>query len=85
LLVVVGLLEGTLDGDDPVEVGHLQLQVGVVGDDHELGEAWPAKESMLDAGEVHHLKSEWLLLEVVRLAEGHGLLPRDDPVEWHSC
>jgi hypothetical protein len=40
---------------------------------------------MVDAGEVRHLKSEWLLLEVVRLAEGHVLLPRDDLVEWHPC
>jgi len=31
LLAVVGLLEATLDGDDPLGAGHLQLRVGVVG------------------------------------------------------
>jgi hypothetical protein len=29
------------DGDDPVGARHLELEVGVVGDDHELGVAWP--------------------------------------------
>jgi hypothetical protein len=59
-------------------------------DDHELGEARLAKESMVDVEEVHHLDGERLLLEAVWLAEGdvepdtserHDLLPRNDPVE----
>ena len=29
------------DGDDPVGARHLELQVGVVGDGHELRVAWP--------------------------------------------
>jgi hypothetical protein len=49
---------------------HLQLQVGVVGNGHELGEAWPTQESMVDVREVDHLEGDQLLLEVVRLAEG---------------
>jgi hypothetical protein len=28
------------DGDDPVRARHLELEVGVVGDGHELGIAW---------------------------------------------
>jgi hypothetical protein len=28
------------DGNDPVGARHLELEVGVVGDDHELGVAW---------------------------------------------
>ena len=28
------------DGDDPVGAQHLELEVGVVGDSHELGVAW---------------------------------------------
>jgi hypothetical protein len=28
------------NGDDPVGARHLELEVGVVGDDHELGVAW---------------------------------------------
>ena len=91
LLVVVGLLEAPFDGDDPVWAGHLELQVGVVGDGHELGEARSTEEGMVDAREVNHLKGEWLLTKVVWLAEGdvepdapegHGFLPRHDPVEW---
>ena len=56
LLIVVGLLEAPFDGDDPVWARHLELQVGVVGDDHELGEARSAEEGMVDAREVNHLK-----------------------------
>ena len=70
LLIVVGLLEAALDGDDPLRAGHLELQVGVVGDGHELGEAWSTEEGMVDAREVNHIKGERLLAEVVWLAEG---------------
>jgi hypothetical protein len=28
------------DGDDPIRARHLELEVGVVGDSHELGVAW---------------------------------------------
>jgi hypothetical protein len=84
LLIVVGLLEAALDGDEPLWVEHLELQVGVVRDGHELGEAQSTEEGVVDAEEVNHLESEWLLIEVVRLAEGdvesdvpkrHGFLP----------
>ena len=46
---------------------------------------------MVDTKEINHLKGEWLLVEVVRLAkgdtepdvpEGHGFLPRHNPIEW---
>jgi hypothetical protein len=46
---------------------------------------------MVDTGEVDNLKFEWLLAEIVWLAEGdvkpvvpegHGFLPQDDPIEW---
>jgi hypothetical protein len=90
LLTIVGLLKAVLDGDDPLRAEHLELQVGVVGDDHELGEERSTKEGMVDTGEVDNLKFEWLLAEIVWLAEGdvkpvapegHGFLPRDDPIE----
>ena len=42
LLAVVGLLAAALTGDDPLVARHLQLQIGVVGDNHELGEVWLA-------------------------------------------
>ena len=90
LLAVVGLLKTALNGDDPLWAGHLELLIGVAGDNHELGEAWLAQEGIVNAGEVDHLEGEWLIAEVVRLAkgdaepnasEGHCFLPRDDPVE----
>jgi hypothetical protein len=90
LLVVVGLLEATLDGDDPLRVMHLELQVGVVRDSHEPSEARSIEKGVVDAEEVNHLKGEWFLVKVVWLAEGdveldapegHGFLPRHDPVE----
>ena len=70
LLVVVSLLEATFDGDDPLRVGHLELEVGVVGDGHELGKAWSTEEDVVDTEEVDDLEGEWLLVEVVQLAEG---------------
>ena len=38
-LALIGTLEGA-DGDDPVRSRHLQLQIGVVGDNRELRVAW---------------------------------------------
>jgi hypothetical protein len=90
LLAVVGLLEAVLDGDDPLRARHLKLEVGVVGDDHKLGEARSIKEDVVDTREVDDLEGEGLLAEVVQLAkgdveldapEGHGFLPRHNPVE----
>jgi hypothetical protein len=45
------LLEAILDSDDPLFAGHLELEAGVVGDDHELGEARSTEEGMVDTGE----------------------------------
>ena len=39
-LTLVGALEGGADGDNPTWTQHLQLQIGVVGDVHELCVAW---------------------------------------------
>jgi len=39
-LTLIGMLEGGADGDDPTQSRHLQLQIGVVGDGHELHIAW---------------------------------------------
>ena len=70
LLVVVGLLEATLNSDDPLWAGLLELEVGVVGDGHELGKARSTEEGMVDIGEVNDLEGERLLAEVVWLAKG---------------
>ena len=37
---LTGTLEGGADGDDPVGARHLQLEVCIVGDGHELRVAW---------------------------------------------
>ena len=39
-LALVGLLKGGANGDDPAWTQHLELQVGVVGDNHEFRVAW---------------------------------------------
>ena len=69
-LTIVGSLDAAIDGDDPLWAEHLELQVGVVGDGHELCEARSTEEGVLDTREVNHLEGEWLLTEVVQLAEG---------------
>jgi hypothetical protein len=38
------------DGDDPVGARHLKLQVGVVGDGHELRVAWPSQNRVVRPG-----------------------------------
>ena len=43
---LVGALKGGADGDDPAWARHLQLEVGVVGEGHELGVAWSAQDGM---------------------------------------
>jgi hypothetical protein len=44
------LLEVVLEGDDPLRAGHVELQVGVVGDDHEFGEARSTEEVSMKYG-----------------------------------
>jgi hypothetical protein len=44
------------DGDDPVGARHLELQVGVVGDDHELRVAWPSQYRVVGSSEPDHLE-----------------------------
>ena len=86
----MGLLEVASYSDDSMRTGHLELQVGVVRDGHELGEVLSIEEGVVDSREVDHLEDEWLLVEVVRLAEGevepdapkgHGFLSQHDPLE----
>jgi hypothetical protein len=78
------------DGDDPVGARHLELEVGVVGDDHELGVAWSPQHCVVGSSEPDHLKREGFLSEVggsleadgqIELSKGLDALPRDDPVK----
>jgi hypothetical protein len=78
------------DGDDPVGARHLELEVGVVGDDHELGVAWSPQHCVVGSSEPDHLEREGFLSEVggspeadgqIELPEGLDAFPGDDPVK----
>src|SRR3954468_19280017 len=90
---------GRASGRLPVVVGysqnslgtrHLHLEVGVVGDRHELGQSRSAKQAMVWASEVHHFKPDWFSAEMFLIPEedvyqniadwGVGKA-RDDPME----
>ena len=39
------------NGDDPIRARHLELEVGVVGDNHELGVAWSPQHCVVGSSE----------------------------------
>ena len=53
-----GVREGAAHGDDAIRSRHLQLEVGVVGDRHEPGIAWPPQDGVVGPEKVHHLEGE---------------------------
>jgi hypothetical protein len=78
------------DGDDPVGARHLELEVGVVGDCHELGVASSPQHCVVGSSEPDHLEREGFLSEVggspeadgqIELPKGLDALPGDDPVK----
>jgi hypothetical protein len=78
------------DGDDPIGARHLELEVGVVGDGHELGVAWSPQHCMVGSSEPDHLDREGFLSEVrgspeadrqIELFKGLDALPGNDPVK----
>jgi hypothetical protein len=60
------------DGDDPVGARHLELEVGVVGDDHELGVTWSPQHRVVGSSEPDHLEREGFLSEVGGSSEADG-------------
>ena len=70
-VALIGVLERGADGDDTFRARHLQLEVGVVGDGHELGVAWTPKDGVVRPPEPHHLEGEQLLAEVGYRAEAN--------------
>jgi hypothetical protein len=60
------------DGDDPVGARHLELEVGVVGDGHELGIAGPPQYCVVGSSEPDHLEREGLPSEVGGHPEADG-------------
>jgi hypothetical protein len=52
------------DSDDPLGALHLELGVGIVGDDHELGVAWSPQYGVVGSSELDHLEHEGFLSEL---------------------
>jgi hypothetical protein len=78
------------DGDDPVGAWHLELEVRVVGDGHELSVARSPQHRIVGPSEPDHLEHEGFPAEVggsseadrqIKLPKGQDALTRDDPVE----
>jgi hypothetical protein len=78
------------DSDDPVGARHLELEVGVVGGDHELGQARSPQHRVVGSSEPDHLEREGFSAEVggsseadgqIELSKGLDALPGDDPVK----
>jgi hypothetical protein len=78
------------DGDDPVGARHLEFEVGVVGDGHELGVARSPQHRVVGSSEPDHLEREGFPAEVggsseadrqIELSKGLDALPGDDPVK----
>ena len=71
-LALVGALEGGADGDDPMGTQHLQLEVCIVGDGHELRVAWTSQDGVEGFGEPDHLEGEGLSPVVGLIPKGNG-------------
>jgi hypothetical protein len=78
------------DGDDPVGAQHFELEVGVVGNGHELGVAWPPQYCVIGSSEPDYLKREGFPSEVggspeadgqIELSERLDAFLGDDPVK----
>jgi hypothetical protein len=84
-------LEVGLHCDDALRAQHIEHHVGVVGNDHELGQLGSHDDSVVGAVELNHLETQELAVVVVRHAKHHGLggvtqdvlpLGWDDAKEW---
>jgi hypothetical protein len=80
-----------LYGVDISRPWYLQLEVGVVGDGHELDITLPPQDDVVRSGTVDHLEGEHLGAVVVHvsksgrqtdLLKGDGLLAWDHSIEW---
>jgi hypothetical protein len=78
------------DGDGSVGAWHLELEVRVVGDGHELGIARSSQHHVIGPSEPDHLESEGFLSKVggsseadgqIKLPKGQDALTGDDPVK----
>ena len=92
-IAVVCMLVRGLDSDDAVGARHLELEVGVVRDRHELGVAWAPQDSVISPLKPNHLEGKDLLAVVgggaeadgqVDVHEGSRALPRHDAMEGYG-
>ena len=92
-VALVCVLAHRADRDDVVGAQHLELEVGVVGDHHELGIAWSPENRMVVHREPDHVKSENLPSKVlaspkvdgqVDLPKGVGSVPRNHVMKWQG-
>jgi hypothetical protein len=81
------------DGDGSLGACHLELEIRVIGDSHELGVAWSSQHHVIGPSEPDYLESEGFLLEVggsseadgqIKLPKGQDTLAGDNPVK-RSC
>ena len=79
MIARVGVRKGATHGDDVVQSWHLQLEVGVVGDHHELGLAWPPQDGVVGPQKVHHLEDQDLRAKVGSIAKCDGQV---NLLEW---
>ena len=68
-LALVGALEVSRHHDYTTWSEHLQLEVGIVLDYHELGVTWPLEYGAIWSLEIDNFNGECLLLVVYRIAE----------------
>lgn len=66
-------------GDGVGEARHFELQVGIVGDSHELRVAWSSKNGVIGPAKPDHLKGEGLGPEVggVPKVTGRSIRPSE--------
>lgn len=57
-------------------VGHLQLDVCVVGNDHELDVVWPPQYGVVGPWQVHHLELQLFGVEIRGVSERNSVTPR---------
>jgi hypothetical protein len=78
------------DGDGSIGAWHIELEVRVVGDDHELGVAWSSQHRVIGSSEPDHLEREGFPAEVggsseadeqIKLPKGQDVLTGDDPMK----
>jgi hypothetical protein len=74
----------------PLGGRHLELEVGVVGDNHELGVTWSPQHCMVGSSEPDHFERQGFPSEVggspeadgqIELFEGLDAFPGDDPMK----